>query len=76
MELVVQVGLYREKALKVLAGDAYSAKVHAARKSLRSVSEVPFCVIAQKYAVPRAYSTDMFQHIADGLALIAMVESI
>ncbi|WP_255365445.1 DsbA family oxidoreductase [Brevibacillus sp. SKDU10] len=62
VELAVKVGLNRDEALKVLAGDDYSADVRADEEeaSRLGVSGVPFFVIDRKYTVSGAQSTDMF----------------
>ncbi|MCR8964573.1 DsbA family oxidoreductase [Brevibacillus halotolerans] len=62
VELAVKVGLDRDEALKVLAGDDYSADVRADEEeaSRLGVSGVPFFVIDRKYVVSGAQSTDMF----------------
>ncbi|MGG1443327.1 DsbA family oxidoreductase [Brevibacillus laterosporus] len=62
VELAVKVGLDRDEALKLLAGDDYSAEVRADEEeaSRLGVSGVPFFVIDRKYAVSGAQSTDMF----------------
>ncbi|MED1663348.1 DsbA family oxidoreductase [Brevibacillus laterosporus] len=62
VELAVKVGLDRDEALRVLAGDDYSAEVRADEEeaSRLGVSGVPFFVIDRKYAVSGAQSTDMF----------------
>lgn len=62
LELAEKIGLDREAAAKVLAGDDFAAQVRADEDEARQlgITSVPFFVIDRKYAVSGAQSTDTF----------------